>query len=346
MIADYGEWELPARFVPIEKEHYAALNAVALFDNSAAGKFSVHGSDSEDFIRRLLPTPIDRCGEGSFMRSCLCDEQGAIIDMIGLYRPSENEFIISGSFASADRDFRWMNARRSGDVSIENVSENIAKIDCIGPMSPYLVSDILGLRVIEKTEIGSVFQAMYRNRPCFAAKTDFAGIPLCEIFIHGASASKLWEEMISVGRHYGIVPAGMDAANLISLERAWPVQNHELREHLTPVEANLPFLTGSKDDYPGKKIIESQLANGAERSLVLVSCRGKGTVHAEIPLFRGNDEAGTVIRSGRYAGTKDIIATAIMKRTLADPKMTYYVGKPGSQMVCSIITPGALAEAS
>lgn len=345
MIADYGEWELPARFAPLEKELNAAKTAVALFDNSAAGKFSVTGKDSEKILRSLVPSSLDRCKAGSMMPSCLCNEQGVIIDMISVYRPSRDEFIVSGSFSSTDRDFRWISGKCTGDIAIENVSDAISKIDCIGPMSPHLISEIFSICSPEKFSEQHLCQTMYRNRPCIIAKKEFAGITACEIFIHNDSAPELWEELISTGYHYGIVPAGMDAVHYLTLEKSFPVQGYELGEQITPVEANFSCLTGSDDDYPGRDVIESQRKLGTERVLAVISCKGKGTVHAGIPLFVGNNEAGKIIRAGRPAENGELIASVILRREYAGSKTTFYIGKPGSQMCGTIISPETLAAA-
>jgi aminomethyltransferase len=345
MIADYGEWELPARFAPLEKERDAAINTVALFDNSAAGKFSIRGSNSENFLRSLIPTSLDHCKTGSTIRSCLCNEQGIIIDMIDVYYPAKNEFIISGSFNSTEKDFRWISGRYAGEVSIENVSDTISKIECIGPMSSHLISEIFNTCNTEKFGIKKICQTMYRSRPCFIAKTDFTGIPSCQIFIHNDSAPELWEDLLNTGYHYGIVPAGMDVIQLLTLEKSFPIQGFELREQITPVEANLFNVTGSNDYYPGRTIIESQLKHGTERVLAVISCQGKGTVHAGIPLFIGTNEAGKIIRAGRSAENGTMIASVIMNRKYADIKMTYYIGKPGSQMCGTIKLPETLAAA-
>ena len=79
-IIDFAGWELPVMYTSIIEEHLATREHAALFDTSHMGEILIRGEGAGKFLRKLIPTNMNRLEEYRAMYSCLCSEQGGVID--------------------------------------------------------------------------------------------------------------------------------------------------------------------------------------------------------------------------------------------------------------------------
>ena len=79
-IVDFAGWEMPVEYTGIKSEHLAVRSEVGIFDLTHMGEFEITGPDASEFIDGLITNDIHRMVEGQCMYTCMCRENGMIID--------------------------------------------------------------------------------------------------------------------------------------------------------------------------------------------------------------------------------------------------------------------------
>ncbi|HEY3166589.1 MAG TPA: aminomethyl transferase family protein, partial [Candidatus Binatia bacterium] len=111
-------------------EYHAIRNSAGLIDVSPLYKYDIRGRDALKLVNRVITRDAAKCAVGQALYSCLCEDDGAVIQDGTLFRLAEDHF----RFHLADASFRWLKLNAFGmDVSIEEVSEQIAALALQGP---------------------------------------------------------------------------------------------------------------------------------------------------------------------------------------------------------------------
>ncbi|HEX9223298.1 MAG TPA: hypothetical protein VF860_08200, partial [Candidatus Acidoferrales bacterium] len=115
-----------------EHEYNAIRNAAALIDITPLFKYRVTGRDATKFVDRVIARDIHKVAVGQVIYCCWCDPQGKVIDDGTITRLEENAY----RWTAADPSLRWFRQNALGlDVSIEDISEEVAALALQGPTS-------------------------------------------------------------------------------------------------------------------------------------------------------------------------------------------------------------------
>ena len=111
-------------------EYHAIRNTAALIDVSPLYKYDVRGKDALKLVNRVITRDAAKCVVGQALYSCLCEDDGAVIQDGTVFRLDEDYF----RFHLADPALRWLGLNARGmDVSIGEVSEQVAALALQGP---------------------------------------------------------------------------------------------------------------------------------------------------------------------------------------------------------------------
>jgi aminomethyltransferase len=323
MISDFGEWELPEYYSSAFEECSAANTSVVIMDSSASGKFTIKGKDAEALVQKVVISSAAARETGNHCITFMCNEYGGIIDKVSVYRIADNEFLLTGNNQAIEKDYRWIQTHLEGDTEISNISEEIAKIDCIGPFSSQLLSEIFNTINISEIKPGRFISSMYDGRPVFLSQTTIGRTPCFEIFLHSESAVSMWKNLLSEGINYGIHPAGRDAYFLFSLQNGEPLYEYEISESVSPAELNVNACVDSEIMFIGHSVICDQIENGAPRTLISLNVAGNSVPERGTILFCNETDIGIITRAGMIPPQKEIKALALIKNKSYSPKQGF-----------------------
>src|SRR3989442_8972265 len=91
-------------------------------------------------------------------------------------------------------------------------------------------------------------------------------------------ALRIWDRLLSAGKHEGLKPSGLGARDVLRLEAGMCLFGKDIYEHTSPVEArlNFAFRLDKKRDFFGREPIEVQKEQGPSRVRVGFKITGKG----------------------------------------------------------------------
>ena len=216
-----------------EEQEYAAIrNTASLYDISPMLKYRVTGRDAARFVNRLITRDIDRCRPGRCLYTPWCDGEGYIIEDGTIFRLAEDIFQIN----CAGHNLTWFLATAGGlDVTIEDVSEQIAALSLQGP----LARDVLlraGLQEVAMLEYFGLVETRLAGAPLLVTRTGFTGDLGYELWIEPDRAVDLWHRLTEAGSARGISPIGARALNIARIEAGHIQVKSEYQDARTSVD--------------------------------------------------------------------------------------------------------------
>ena len=89
--------------------------------------------------------------------------------------------------------------------------------------------------------------------------------------------ARVWNEILSAGKEFGIVPCGLGARNTLRLEGKLPLYGHEISDTINVWEAGLDrFCKMEKPEFIGRAALEKGKAEGVKRTLVGLEMTERG----------------------------------------------------------------------
>ena len=275
---NYREWSgyyaVSAYEAHHEHEYNAIRNASALIDVSPLFKYIVRGRDATRLVDRVITRDAFRLAAGQVYYTPWCDEHGKVIDDGTVTRVAEDTY----RWTAADPSLRWLTQNATGlDVTVEDVSEQIAALALQGPTSGRLLDavadvDIRGLKYFRMTR-GTI-----AGVPVEISRTGYTGDLGYEIWIPWDRAVDVWDALMRGGRPFDIHAAGMLALDVARVEAGLlliDVDFNSSKKALIESQKYTPFEMGlgrlvqmDKRPFVGRGPLVDEHRRGSSRQIV------------------------------------------------------------------------------
>jgi aminomethyltransferase len=103
------------------------------------------------------------------------------------------------------------------------------------------------------------------------ARTGYTAEDGFEIYIPSdeATGARVWNEVLSAGKEFGVVPCGLGSRNTLRLEGKLPLYGHEISDEINVWEAGLDrFVKMEKPEFIGQQALVDAKNAGLKRTLV------------------------------------------------------------------------------
>ena len=299
-MVDFANFFMPVQYESIVKEHNAVRSKAGVFDISHMGEFILKGKNVIPFLQNIMINDLNLLEISKGQYSCMCYENGTVIDDLVYYEENEDFFRMIVNAANIEKDLKWLNKHiKNYDVKISNLSNERARLAFQGPESDTLLQPLID---VDLAKINRFYFAHCKlnNIPLFIARTGYTGERGFELSLENKYAEKIWNILIEIG----VTPAGLGARDSLRLEASYSLYGHEISDSITPIEAGLNWLAKPKEaiDYIGKDVLMKQKSDGTERTLVGLNLIDKGIIRENYKIFKDENEIGYVT-SGGYSPT-------------------------------------------
>ena len=136
------------------------------------------------------------------------------------------------------------------------------------------------------------------------ARTGYTAEDGFEIYIPAdeATSARVWNEILSAGKEFGIVPCGLGARNTLRLEGKLPLYGHEISDTINVWEAGLDrFCKMEKPEFVGRAALEKAKAAGVKRTLVGLEMAERGIARDGYKVLDGGGREIGYVTSGSPA---------------------------------------------
>jgi aminomethyltransferase len=309
-MVDFNGWDMPVEYPAsigcgIINEHMAVRTGVGIFDVSHMGDIRLAGPQALAAVQHISMNDASRLSLGQAQYSALLYPQGTFVDDVIVHRLGEDEYLLVINAGTREKDFNWVrdNTRRY-DCKVENLSDDFTQIAIQGPK---------GVNVLQKLTDANLsavkFYWITRATVCglknvLIARTGYTAEDGFEIYIPAdeSTSARVWNEILTAGKEFGIVPCGLGARNTLRLEGALSLYGHEISDTINVWEAGLDrFCKMEKPEFVGRAALEKAKAAGLKRTLVGLETTGRGIARDEYKVLDGSGREIGYVTSGSPA---------------------------------------------
>jgi aminomethyltransferase len=284
-----------------------------MFDVSHMGEVEVEGPGALDFLQRVLSNDVAKLGIGGAQYSCLCNEDGGVLDDLFAYRLGGDRYLIVTNAANHETDLAWLGRwSREFDVVVRDVADRYAMVAVQGPHARSVLSGALGIELPARMHVAAV---RVGRRPALACGTGYTGEDGVELLLDPEVAAPIWAELIDAG----IVPCGLGSRDTLRLEVCFPLHGNELTPERNPIEAGLGWCCAEATGFVGSEAVARARAEGTPQRLAPFLIEGAGIPRDGNPVMLGDEQVGAVT-SGTFSPSLDRGAgMAYVRSDLAEP---------------------------
>lgn len=315
-VIDFGGWELPVQFTSIIEEHEAVRNAAGLFDVSHMGEFIIEGKDAESFINKIGTNDVSTIHTNQAQYTAMCYPEGGTIDDLIVYKLDDEKYLLVPNASNIDKDYAWMEQNIEGEVTLKNISDEIALLAVQGPKAESILQKLTDVdltqitfyRFAQKAKVAGISDVLI-------SRTGYTGEDGFELYLASDQVVELWEKLLEVGKEDGLKPCGLGARDTLRLEARLALYGQELSKDISPLEAGIGFAVkvNKESGFIGKDILAKQKEEGVKRRIVGIEVTGRGIPRTGYKVFSVEDEEIGVVTSGTQSPTlKKSIGLALL----------------------------------
>lgn len=262
----------------ITREVLTVRSALGCVDMSTLGKIDVKGSDALKFLSRIYCNNLDSLTPGRVRYALMLREDGILYDDGTVAQLSENHYFITMTTSNSASVWLWLKRMQQTqwselDVQLTSVTDQWASLAIAGPESRKLLTDLKPNFDIDKDSFAfaSVREGTLRgdmlgtDMPCRIFSVSFSGELSYEINVPAGYASALFDNVINLGTRYGITAYGLEALDVLRIEKGHISVGTEIDGRATAADLGLGKMVSSKKDFIGKALLQRPALNMTDR---------------------------------------------------------------------------------
>jgi 4-methylaminobutanoate oxidase (formaldehyde-forming) len=282
------------------REHRAAREGAALFDQSSFAKLLVEGPDAERSLQWICAGDV-ALPPGRAVYTPLLNEHGGYESDLTVSRLAPDRYLLVTGSAQRVRDADWIRGQlpAGARAQVEDVTEDWAVLSLMGPRAAEVLGRLtptpLDQRAFPYRSLRDIRVAGVAVR---ALRLSYVGERGWELYVPAARAGAVFDALTAAG---DVTPAGFAALESLRLEKGYRAWGHDLSPRETPLEAGLGFTVAwdKPGGFLGRDALLAQRARGPAQRLLLFALE-------ETPLMAWGEEP--IYRDGACVGALTSVA--------------------------------------
>ena len=245
-----GPWKRARYFAKdatARAEIKSVRNKVGLIDVSTLGKFRLFGPDALKALQRVYVGDMSKMSPGKLKYSAMCNDDGCLIDDGVVVQLGENDYYFTTSTGRAGATAEWFRYQTRFDnwcFHMVNLTDAFGAINVAGPRSREVIEHLT-----DEDVSNPAFPYMgYREIRLRNAidvrvlRLGFVGELSFEIHIPASYTPTVWNWLLEAGKDTGILPFGLEAQNVLRLEKGHIIIGVESEIRTTLHDLGMGFL--------------------------------------------------------------------------------------------------------
>ncbi len=256
-----GGWKRPFTYGDRVEEYRAVRERVSVMDVGTLGKVLIAGREAAALVDRVFPTRLDDLEPGRARYVLVLDEAGYVADDGLLCALEDGAYYLTSTTGGADR----MDARLREWA--DRLGLHVHLLDRTGELGAILVAGPRSRQLLERLSDDPLDAATFRypghreiavaDVPCRAIRSGFVGELAFELHHPRARGPELWDALLRAGEPFGIRPHGLDALELLRLEKGHLYIGHDTLPDDTPAKLGLGWAVDMRKPwFVGKAALE------------------------------------------------------------------------------------------
>ncbi|MEO0753015.1 MAG: FAD-dependent oxidoreductase [Pseudomonadota bacterium] len=293
---DIYTYERPNWHRAVGREHKAAREKAALFDQTSFAKFLLKGPDAEAALQWIAANRMDR-PVGSVIYTQMLNDRGGIECDVTVTRRAQDEFYIVTGTGFATHDFNWIESNIPAGLNAQlvDVTSANAVLSLFGPKARHILAACTSADVSHAAHpFATARQIGIHGCPVMASRITYVGELGWELHMPVEYAQTVYDTLHAAGGDHGLADAGYRAIETLRLEKGYRAWGSDIGPDHTPAEAGLSWAVKLKTDadFKGRAAAQAQRDSGVKKILATFT-----TDPGVILLGRE-----TVLRNGKRCG--------------------------------------------
>jgi glycine cleavage system T protein (aminomethyltransferase) len=329
-LVPFAGWEMPVQYVAISEEHRAVRTGCGVFDVSHMGEVETEGPDAEQLLQRLLTNDVSMVEVGGAQYSCLCQEDGGVLDDLFSYRLGDQRWLTVTNASNHDADHEWWREHADGlEVEVRDTLADWAMLAVQGPKARELVSSLASGELPKRFHTAELELA---GAPALVCGTGYTGEAGVEVLTAPQHARGLWDALVGAGA----APAGLGARDTLRLEVGYCLYGNELTTERNPIEAGLGWICEEQTGFIGSEACARTRDQGPREKLVPFVIDGGGIARQGNPVMVGDETVGEVTSGTRSPTLEAGIGMAYVPAELAAPETEIEIDVRGKRRLARV----------
>ncbi len=317
-IVPFAGWEMPVQYEGVAAEHEAVRERSGVFDVSHMGQIGTRGPEAAALLQRAVSNDIGKLAAGGAQYSCLCAEDGGILDDLFSYQLDgwDSDYLTVSNAANHEIDLaRFRELSEGFDVEVVDHAPDFAMLAVQGPEARAAVSGLASAELPARMRTATLRVAGAEALVCGTGYTGEDGV---EILVAPDDAPHLWRELLSAG----VTPCGLGARDTLRLEVCFHLHGNDMGPDRNPIEAGLGWCCREETGFVGSEAIAAARAAGTAEKLVAFVIDGRGIPRAGNPILElpQTDAVAGTVTSGTFSPSLGIgIGMGYVRADLTDP---------------------------
>jgi sarcosine oxidase subunit alpha len=268
-----GVWLRPGSYGDVAAEIRAVRERVGVMDVSTLGKFLVAGRDARVLLDRVFPLDVAAIAPGRARYLLALDEAGYVMDDGLVAALPDGSYYVTSTSGGADRMESWLRNwidRLDLHAHLVDLTAQLGAINVAGPHARDLLAtlsdDDLSREAIPYPGHAEIVVA---GVACRAIAVGFVGELSYELHHPRGGSVELWDALLTAGAPWGAMPHGLDALDVLRLEKGHVYLAQDTMPDDHPTKLGLGWAVAKdKPAFVGKRALERMDALPLERRLV------------------------------------------------------------------------------
>jgi aminomethyltransferase len=287
-LVPFAGWEMPVQYDGIKEEHFRVRSSCGVFDVSHMGEIETEGPQAAELLQRLLSNDVSKIAVGGAQYSCLCREDGGVLDDLFTYRLGEDRYLTVTNAANHERDFEWFEAHAvEFEAEVRDRIDAYAMLAVQGPQARQIVQRITDGELPARFKTAELPVA---GSPTLVCGTGYTGEDGVELLMAPEDATTVWDAVVAGGAG----PTGLGARDTLRLEVNYCLYGNDLTEERTPIEAGLGWCVKEDTGFTGSEACRKIREEGPKEVLQPFVITGAGIPRQGNPIVSGDEEVGVV----------------------------------------------------
>ncbi|MEO1494377.1 MAG: FAD-dependent oxidoreductase [Pseudomonadota bacterium] len=290
----------------VGREHRAAREAAALFDQTSFAKYVLTGPDAEAALQWIAANRVDR-PVGSIIYTQMLNDRGGIECDLTCVRTTPDEYYIVTGTGFATHDFDWI--RRSipegMKAQLVDVTSANAVLSLFGPNARRI------LQAVTRDDVSTEAHPFARAQrigiagcSVLALRITYVGELGWELHMPTEYAQSVYDALQEAGAEHGLRNAGYRAIETLRLEKGYRAWGSDIGPDHTPEEAGLGWAVKLATDIPfkGRDAIAKQRVQGVRKIMATFTTAPDIILSGRETIYRNGERCGW-LSSGGYGHT-------------------------------------------
>ena len=301
-------------------------NNVGLLDASTLGKFRIHGPEALKALQRVYVSDMSKIKEGRIKYSAMCNDDGCVIDDGVVVKTGENDYYFTTSTGRACVTVEWIryHTRFDGwDFHMVNLTDAMGVVNISGPNARKVLEKVADADV---SNVAFPF-AGYRELtvkgliPVRAMRLGFVGELSYELHIPSSWMPAIWDILEEAGREFGIRNFGVEAQNVLRMEKGHIILGQESEQRTNLLDLGLGFLwdrTKSEAKTVGAVALRQAEADPGRLTLVGIQMEDNARAPKDGSIIVDDRVRGYVCTARKSFTTGEAVGMALVESQLSD----------------------------